>query len=163
MRTKLHQKFLYAVFNELTPLGRFSRRVAMSACDLDVCAIGCSLAWPGIGPEVTWSFPGLALVPPPLKRIFLMSKIPNQKCLVCLLLFTSPNDLFSLHCNGETMRIGQKIQCFPCAGFSHFPHFPSLAYSQSCDMWHSANVNFWVLVLLSAHIEIFWVSRMRVF
>ena len=52
------------IFNESGPLGRFSHRVAMSVCVfVCLCApLGAFFVRPLIGPEVTWSVPGLSLV-----------------------------------------------------------------------------------------------------
>ena len=52
------------IFTDLAPLGWVSHRVAMSRC-VFVCAIGCIFFRSLIGPEITWSFPGLSLVNPP--------------------------------------------------------------------------------------------------
>ena len=55
------------VFTNSAPLGRVGHRVAMSVC---VCVCLCALSGavlfrPLIGPEITWSIPGLSLVLPP--------------------------------------------------------------------------------------------------
>ena len=79
-------------FTESAPLGQFSYRFAMFVC-VSVCAIGCSSFRPLIGPEVTWSVPGLSLVLSP-----------------------SP-PLPAPHGNGDTIRIVWEIQCLQDAGF----------------------------------------------
>ena len=74
----VHQ-IVACIFTNSAPLGRVGHRVAMFVC-LWVCLSVCLRHWvqffsrPLIGPEITWSVPGLSLVdpaapfPPPLPK-----------------------------------------------------------------------------------------------
>ena len=72
--------FVRQFFTESAPLGRFNYIVDMFGC-LSVClsvyAIRCNFFRHLIGPEVTWSFPGLSLVLPPSSTISLGSWNPK--------------------------------------------------------------------------------------